>query len=60
MDKKIEKSLKSAFASAKMEGFIITPKVERNCIRILSGELSIADYISQAIQSNAVNVAENR
>ena len=61
MKKTTEQSLNSAFESAKMEGFEITPSVEANCIKIVSGELSIADYIQCVIQSGTANVsAENR
>ena len=59
MDKKTAKSLNSAFASAKMEGFVITPKIESDCIKIINGDVSIADYISQAKQANVVGVSEN-
>ena len=53
MDKTTEKSLNSAFASAKIEGFQITPTIEVNCIKIVSGELSIADYIKRVTEANA-------
>ena len=54
MDKKTEQSLNSAFASAKMEGFQITPTVEADCIKIVSGELSIAEYIKRVTEANAL------
>ena len=53
MDEKTENALNSALASAKMEGFQITPEVEADCIKIVSGELSIADYIKRATEANA-------
>ena len=53
MDNSIEKSLNSAFASARMEGFQVTPTVEANCIKIVSGEISVADYIQHAIEAKA-------
>ena len=53
MDKTTEKSLNSALASAKMEGFLITPTVKADCIKIVSGELSIADYIKRTTEANA-------
>ena len=52
MRNNIEKSLNTAFASAKMEGFHITPKVEADCRMIVNGELSIHDYLKQVIDSN--------
>jgi len=47
----IEKSLNTAFTSAKMEGFDITPRIEENCRKIVNGELSIEDYIQQMVQT---------
>ena len=41
MKRSINDSLNTAFASARMEGFQITPKIEANCKKIVSGELSI-------------------
>jgi hypothetical protein len=62
VDEKTEKALSSAFASATMEGFVITPKIESDCIRIVNGDLTIAEYIQQALQSNTatVDVTETR
>ena len=48
----IDDSINTAFASARMEGFEITPKVETNCRLIVSGELSIQEYIHQVVESN--------
>ena len=53
MDKKTKQSLNSALASAKMEGFQITPSVEADCIKIVSGELSISDYIKRVTEAKA-------
>ena len=53
MDEKTENALNSALVSAKMEGFQITPEVEADCIKIVNGELSIADYIKRVIEANA-------
>ena len=53
MDKKTEKSINFALASAKMEGFQITPVVEADCIMIVNGELSISDYIKRVAEANA-------
>ena len=53
MDEKTENALNSALASAKMEGFQITPEVEADCIKIGSGELSVADYIKRVTVANA-------
>jgi len=53
VDEKTENALNSALASAKMEGFQITPAVEADCIKIVSGELTIADYIKRVTEANA-------
>ena len=52
VDKKTEQYINSALASAKMEGFRITPTVEADCIKIVSGELTIADYIKRVTEAN--------
>ena len=48
-----EKLLNSALASAAMEGFEITPAVKADCLEIVGGELSIADYIKRMIETDA-------
>jgi len=58
MSKSINDSLRTAFASAQMEGFKITPKVEADCRMLVNGELSISEYIRQVteayIQANRI------
>ena len=49
----MEKSINTAFASARMEGFQITPQIESDCRKIVSGELSISEYIRQVIETDA-------
>ena len=49
----IEDSINTAIASARMEGFEITPKIEANCRLLVSGSLSIQEYIDQVVESNA-------
>jgi len=51
MSRSINDSLNTAFASARMEGFKITPKIEADCRMIVSGELSIQDYIRQVTEA---------
>jgi len=45
MSKSINESLNTAFASARMEGFDITPKIEADCKAIISGELSVGGRV---------------
>jgi len=52
MSRNIEDSLNTAFASARMEGFEITPKIEADCRLLVSGELSIQEYIRQVAEAN--------
>jgi len=54
MSRSIDDSLNTAYASARMEGFIITPKIKADCKRLANGELSIQDYLNQVIESNMV------
>jgi len=49
VSRNIEDSINTAFASARMEGFEITPKIEVNCRLLVSGELSIQEYIRQVV-----------
>jgi hypothetical protein len=55
MSRNIDQSLNTAFASAQMEGFQITPKIEANCKMIVSGELSISEYIRQVTEAKGRN-----
>lgn len=45
-----ERALKNAFASAKMEGFRITPEIERDCKRVLDGETSIDECVRRMLK----------
>ena len=55
MSRNIDQSLNTAFASAQMEGFQITPKIEADCKMIVSGELSISEYIRQVTEAKGCN-----
>ena len=59
MSKSINDSLSTAFAPARMEGFQITPKIEADCRKLVSGELSIQDYISQVTAVGASTTRES-
>lgn len=39
--------LRSAMASTRMEGFEVTDETERDCIRLLTGEITVADLITE-------------
>lgn len=44
-----KRAMKNAFASARMEGFRVTPEIQRNCQRIINGEISIDDCVKQML-----------
>ena len=39
--------LHSALNSARMEGFTVTEQTERDCIRLLNGEISIDELVAE-------------
>jgi len=41
------KALHNALASTRMEGFQITAQNEKDCIRLLNGEISVADLVKE-------------
>jgi hypothetical protein len=49
MNKKIsaERAIRSAFASARMEGLNVTPEVERNVRLIVSGKVTVEERVRQ-------------
>ena len=53
MSEEHDKSLNTALASARMEGFQVTPQIIENCKRIISGEISVSEYISQVTEASA-------
>lgn len=42
-------ALRSALASTRMEGFIVTEQMEKDCIRLMSGEVSVADLVKEIL-----------
>ena len=44
-----KRALKNAFASAQMEGQRVTPEIERDCKRILSGKISIDACVKEML-----------
>lgn len=49
MNRKIssERAIRSAFASARMEGLKVTPEVERNVRLIVSGRVTVEERVRQ-------------
>lgn len=44
-----EEALKNALASSAMEGFPITPEVERDCHRLLNGEVDVDTLVKELL-----------
>jgi len=42
-------ALRSALASTRMEGFNVTEQTEIDCMRLMSGEISIADIVQEIL-----------
>jgi len=42
-------ALRSALASTRMEGFDVTEQTEKDCIRLLSGEISLEDMVNEIL-----------
>jgi len=40
-------ALKNALASTRMEGFSVTEQTEKDCVRLLRGELSVSDLVAE-------------
>ena len=45
-----ELALENALASAKMEGFVVTEKTRQDCLRLMSGDISVADFVWEVIE----------
>ena len=54
MSEREYESLRSALASARMEGFPVTEQTEQDCIRLMSGEISVADLVKEIVNRKAV------
>ena len=42
-------ALRNALASTRMEGFEVTEQTEKDCIRLLSGEISVEDMVNEIL-----------
>ena len=49
MSEREYESLRSALASTRMEGFDVTEQTEKDCIRLLTGEISVADLVKEIL-----------
>ena len=46
-------SLKSALASTRMEGFEVTEQTVKDCVRLLAGDVSVADLVREIVSRPA-------
>ena len=42
-------ALRSALASTRMEGFDVTEQTEKDCMRLMTGEISVADMVKEIL-----------
>ncbi len=42
--------LRSALASTRMEGFEVTEQTEKDCVRLISGKISVADLVKEILE----------
>ena len=53
MSEKEYRALRNALASTRMEGFEVTEQTERDCIRLLSGDISVVDLVKEIMDRPA-------
>ena len=53
MGEKECRELNNALASTRMEGFRVTEQTEQDCIRLLRGEISVADLVREILNRPA-------
>jgi len=49
MSEREYEALRSALASTHMEGFEVTEQTEKDCMRLMSGEISVADLVKEIL-----------
>lgn len=49
MSEREYEALRSALASTRMEGFEVTEQTEKDCVRLMSGEISVADIVKEIL-----------
>ncbi|MCD8066227.1 MAG: hypothetical protein LUE15_03485 [Oscillospiraceae bacterium] len=43
------KALRAALASTRMEGFCVTEQTEADCIRLMTGEVTVAALVNEIV-----------
>ena len=49
MSEREYEALRSALASTRMEGFEVTEQTGKDCVRLMTGELSVADMVKEIL-----------
>ena len=49
MSEREYEALRSALASTRMEGFDVNEQTEKDCVRLMSGEVSVADLVKEIL-----------
>ena len=49
MSEREYEALRSALASTRMEGFDVTEQTEKDCMRLMTGEISVADMVKEIL-----------
>lgn len=49
MSEREYEALRSALASTRMEGFDVTEQTEKDCVRLMSGEISVKDMVNEIL-----------
>ncbi|MBR4077805.1 MAG: antitoxin VbhA family protein [Oscillospiraceae bacterium] len=49
MSEREYEALRSALASTRMEGFRVTEQTEKDCIRLMSGEVSVSELVKEIL-----------
>lgn len=47
MSEREYEALRCALASTRMEGFSVTAQTEKDCMRLLNGEISVTDLVKE-------------
>ena len=49
MSEREYEALRCALASTRMEGFEVTEQTEKDCVRLMTGEISVADMVKEIL-----------
>lgn len=55
MSEREYQALQDALASVRMEGFAVSEQGERDCTRLLTGEISVAELVQEILERPQVS-----